>query len=88
MTGSRWLHRYVEQNGKGPHVRKAMEQRIRSKIRNLSPEWARRHLTEFADFEKGSARLHEFSVLMVGGWSPSLDDVIKRELAHRAGILP
>ena len=81
MTGSRWLERYVERHGPGPHVRAAVVARIRRKVRALSPEEARGLLLSFRGLDgMGSAPLQ---IDWIGSWSQSLDHVLRQTLGRR-----
>lgn len=84
MTGTAWLHSYTERTGTGSHVRRAMEARIRRKVRALSPDECGRILEGFGSLNgTGSTDLQ---VRWVGTSSQALDHFLRLHLGRRAGL--
>jgi len=89
MTGTRWLGRLTREGHSPVERRRAMVRRIRRKARDMSPDTAKDLLESFGQFQPGggATAVHDVSVRWIGCWSQSLDDVIKRELGRRAGVI-
>ena len=79
MTGDAWLVRAKERHGGDPKLYWVIRRRIQRRCQRMSPDAARSLLLDFA--AEGS---RPTLIAWVGGWSQSLDGVVRRALGVRA----